>query len=287
VIAAAVLGDATKVEFKPLTADQRFTALQSGDIDVLVRNTTFTASRDGGEGAAFVTTTFYDGQGMMVRADSGFDSIDDMRDTTVCVLQGTTTELNLATRTAGLNVTPLPFAEVDQIQAAFIAEQCDGWTSDKSQLAGVRSAFPAANGGPDSLTILDESFSKEPLGPVVVDGDSDWYDAVNWAVMATIQAEEFGITKANVEQMKTSDNADVVRFLGQPFVAEEGEDPAVLDPGLDLDADFAVNVISQVGNYAEIYDRNVGAGSPLELDRGLNALWNADEPGLHYAIPYR
>jgi general L-amino acid transport system substrate-binding protein len=287
VIAAAVLGDATKVEFKPLTADQRFTALQSGDIDVLVRNTTYTASRDGGEGAAFVTTTFYDGQGMMVRADSGFDSIDDMRGTTVCVLQGTTTELNLATRTAGLDVTPLPFAEVDQIQSAFIAEQCDGWTSDKSQLAGIRSAFPTANGGPASLVILDESFSKEPLGPVVVDGDSDWYDAVNWAVMATIQAEEFGITKANVEQMKKSDDANIARFLGQPFVAEEGEDPAVLDPELGLDPDFAVNVISQVGNYAEIYDRNVGTDSPLGLERGLNALWNAEEPGLHYAIPYR
>ena len=287
VIAAAVLGDATKVEFKPLTADQRFTALQSGDIDVLVRNTTYTASRDGGEGAAFVTTTFYDGQGMMVRADSGFDSVDDMRDTTVCVLQGTTTELNLATRTAGLNVTPLPFAEVDQLQAAFVAEQCDGWTSDKSQLAGIRSAFPAANGGPDSLVILEESFSKEPLGPVVIDGDSDWYDAVNWAVMATIQAEEFGITKANVEQMKDSEDANIARFLGQPFVAEEGEDPAVLDPELGLDPDFAVNVISQVGNYAEIYDRNVGPDSPLGLERGLNALWNAEEPGLHYAIPYR
>lgn len=289
VIAAAVLGDSTAVEFTALTADQRFTALQSGEIDVLVRNTTFTASRDGGEGAAFTTTTFYDGQGMMVRADSGITEIDAMGGSTVCVLQGTTTELNLATRfaSAGLQVTPLSFADNEQLQAAFIAGQCDGWTSDKSQLAGVRSAFPDAEGGPEALTILDETFSKEPLGPVVRDGDSDWFDAVNWAVIATIQAEELGITQANVEEMTTSDNLDVLRFLGQPFAAEEGADPAVLDPGLGLDEDFAVNVISQVGNYAEIYDRNVGPNTPLGLERGVNALWNADPPGILYAAPYR
>ena len=273
VIAAAVLGDADAVEFTPLTADQRFTALQSGEIDVLVRNTTYTASRDGGEGAAFTTTTFYDGQGMMVRADSGITEIDAMGGSTVCVLQGTTTELNLATRfgSAGLSVTPLTFADNEQLQAAFLAGQCDGWTSDKSQLAGVRSAFPAAEGGPDALVILDETFSKEPLGPVVRDGDSDWFDAVNWAVLATIQAEEFGITSANVQEMSTGDNLDILRFLGQPFVAEEGADPAVLDPGLGLDEDFVVNVISQVGNYAEIYDRTVGPNTPLGLDRGVNA----------------
>ncbi len=289
VIAAAVLGDATAVEFTALTADQRFTALQSGEIDVLVRNTTFTASRDGGEGAAFTTTTFYDGQGMMVRADSGISEIDAMGGNTVCVLQGTTTELNLATRfaSAGLQVTPLTFADNEQLLAAFIAGQCDGWTSDKSQLAGVRSAFPAAEGGPEALTILDETFSKEPLGPVVRDGDSDWFDAVNWAVLATIQAEELGITQANVEEMAASDNLDVLLFLGQPFVAAEGEDPAVLDPGLGLDEDFAMNVISQVGSYAEIYDRNVGPSTPLGLERGVNALWNAEPPGILYAAPYR
>jgi len=289
VIAAAVLGDAEAVEFTPLTADQRFTALQSGEIDVLVRNTTFIAGRDGGEGAAFATTTFYDGQGMMVRADSGITSIDDMDGTTVCVLQGTTTELNLATRfaAAGLSVTPLTYPDNEQLQAAFIADQCDGWTSDKSQLAGVRSAFPEAEGGPDALEILDETFSKEPLGPVVRDGDSDWYDAVNWAVLATILAEEFGITADNLEEMQASDNPDILRFLGEPVAAEEGADPAVFDPGLDLDGDFAVNIISQVGNYGEIYDRTVGPGTPLALERGLNALWNADEPGLLYAPPYR
>jgi general L-amino acid transport system substrate-binding protein len=282
-IAAAVLGDAEAVEMTPLTADQRFTALQAGEIDVLVRNTTWTSSRDGGESAAFVTTTFYDGQSMMVRSDAGIDSIDALAGATICVLSGTTTELNLATRFegAGLAYEPLSFQEPDQIQAAFIAGQCQGWTSDASQLAGVRSAFPAEAGGPESLTILDEVFSKEPLGPVVPDGDSAWFDAVNWAVLATIQAEEFGITSANVAEMASSEDPGIRSFLGQP----SGEDNTVLDPGLNLDPDFAVNVIEQVGNYGEIFDRNVGAGSALGLERGLNALWT--DGGLHYAPPYR
>ncbi|MGH2685958.1 MAG: amino acid ABC transporter substrate-binding protein, partial [Actinomycetota bacterium] len=201
-IAAAVLGDAEAVEFMPLTAEQRFTALQSGEIDVLDRNTTWTSTRDCGEGAAFVTTTFYDGQGMMVRSDAGFDAIDDMAGTTICVLSGTTTELNLATRfnAAGLDFTPLSFEDNDTLREAFLNDQCDGWTSDKSQLAAHRSTFPEAEGGPDALVILEETFSKEPLGPVVRDGDSKWFDAVNWAVIATIQAEEFGITSDNVQE---------------------------------------------------------------------------------------
>jgi general L-amino acid transport system substrate-binding protein len=282
-IAAAVLGDAEAVEFKPLTAEQRFTALQSGEIDVLVRNTTWTSTRDGAEGAAFVTTTFYDGQGMMVRSDAGFGSIDDMAGTTICVLSGTTTELNLATRfnAAGLDFTPLSFEDNDTLREAFLSDQCDGWTSDKSQLAAHRSTFPEAEGGPEALVIMEETFSKEPLGPVVRDGDSKWFDAVNWAVIATIQAEEFGITSENVQDMLGSDNADIQRFLGQPT----GEDNAVFDPGLDLEPDFVVDVVEQVGNYAEIYDRNVGADSPLELARELNALWT--DGGLLYAPPYR
>jgi general L-amino acid transport system substrate-binding protein len=176
-----------------------------------LRNTTYTASRDGGEGARFLVTTFYDGQGMMVKADSGFRSVDDMNGTTICVLAGTTTELNLATRfaSANLDYTPLTFPDAEQIQEAFIGGQCDGWTSDKSQLAGVRSAFPDAEGGPDSLTIFDEAFSKEPLGPVVRDGDDKWADAVNWAVISTIQAEELGITSENLDQMRESDDPDI------------------------------------------------------------------------------
>ncbi|MDP3983652.1 MAG: transporter substrate-binding domain-containing protein, partial [Acidimicrobiia bacterium] len=157
-VAVAVVGDAEAIEYIPLTADTRFTALQSGEVDVLIRNTTWTASRDGGEGTTFLTTTFYDGQGMMVRADSGFTSVDDMAGTSICVLTGTTTELNLATRFGAIPYTPQTFSDNEQLQAAFIAEQCDGWTSDKSQLAAVRSKFPESEGGPDSLVILDETF---------------------------------------------------------------------------------------------------------------------------------
>jgi general L-amino acid transport system substrate-binding protein len=288
VVAAAVLGDAEAVEFTALDAETRFTALQAGDIDVLIRNTTRTASRDGGEQSTFLTTTFYDGQGMMVRGDSGYAAIDDMDGTTICVLSGTTTELNLATAAAeaGIDYEPLTFDSPDQIQDAFIAGQCQGWTSDKSQLAGIRSAFPDSEGGPDALTIFEDSFSKEPLGPVVLDGDDEWAAAVDWAIIAAIQAEEFEITSANVEDMTSSENLDVLRFLGQPIPGEEeGADPAPFDPGLGLDVDFAVNVISQVGNYGEIYDRTVGADSALALERGDNA--QHTDGGLLYAPPYR
>jgi general L-amino acid transport system substrate-binding protein len=288
-VAAAVLGDAEAVEFTALDAETRFTALQAGDIDVLIRNTTWTSSRDGTENSRFLTTTFYDGQGMMVSADSAFQSIADMDGTTICVLSGTTTELNLATAAAGagIDIEPLTFPDNEQLQPAFEAGQCQGWTSDKSQLAGVRSAWPDDQGGPEALRVFDETYSKEPLGPVVLDGDDEWADAVNWAVIATIQAEEFAITSDNVEEMTTSDNLDILRFLGQPF--PDPEDPEAeappLDAGLGLDADFAVNVISQVGNYGEIYDRNVGPNTPLGLERGVNALWT--EGGLLYPPPYR
>jgi general L-amino acid transport system substrate-binding protein len=286
VVAAAVLGDSEAVEYTSLDTETRFTALQAGDIDVLIRNTTYTSSRDGGEGARFLATTFFDSQGMMVRADSGYSSIADMNGTTICVLSGTTTELNLATAAAdaGIEYEPLTFTEADQIQEAFIAGQCQGWTSDKSQLAGIRSAWPADQGGPEALTIFDENFSKEPLGPAVLDGDDEWADAVNWAVIAAIQAEEFGITSDNVEQMTSSDNSDILRFLGQPIPPPDDPEaePAPFDPGLGLDPDFAVNVITQVGNYGEIYDRTVGA---LGLERGVNAQWQ--DGGLLYAPPYR
>ena len=224
----------------------------------------------------------------MVAADAGFESIEDMGGTTVCVLQGTTTELNLQTRfaTAGLEYEPLTFTDADQIQEAFTAGQCDGWTSDLSQLAGVRSTF-AGEGGPDSLVIFEDAFSKEPLGPVVRDGDDEWADAVNWAVIATMQAEEFGITQDNVEDEKSSDNPDILRFLGQPIPNEEDPDaePEPFDPGLGLDADFAANVIAAVGNYGEIFDRTVGPDTALALERGLNAQW--EDGGLIYAPPYR
>jgi general L-amino acid transport system substrate-binding protein len=281
VIAAAVLGDPEAVEFRPLTAEQRFTALQAREVDVLVRNTTYTASRDGTEGARFLYTTFYDGQGMMVRADSGYQSLEDMDGETICVLSGTTTELNLESRmqALGVNYEPLAFEDNEPLQEAFVQERCGAWTSDKSQLAGVRSNFPADQGGPESLTILDETMSKEPLGPVVRDGDDAWADAVNWAVVATVQAEEFGITSENIDEQLGSEDPEIQRFLGQPV---EGEP---FDAGLGLPPDFAVQIIRGVGNYGEIYDRNVGPSSALELPRDFNALWT--DGGLHQAPPYR
>jgi general L-amino acid transport system substrate-binding protein len=282
-VAAGVLGDATAVEFVDLTAEQRFTALQAGEVDVLIRNTTRTSSRDGGLGATFLTTTYYDGQGMMVGADSGFTAIDDMADTQICVLSGTTTELNLAARMADIPYTPLTFDENPQIQAAFIEGQCDGWTSDKSQLAGVRSAWPDDQGGPEALVILEEVFSKEPLGPAVLDGDSQWAQVVDWIVLATIQAEEFGIDSTNVDTFTDTTDTNIRNFLGLPVETEEGTAP--FDPGLGLAPDFAAQVITQVGNYAEIFDRNVGEGSPLALPRQFNALWT--DGGLLYAPPYR
>lgn len=283
-IAAAIFGDPEAVEYVPLTAQQRFTALQSGEIDVLIRNTTWTASRDGGEGATFLRTTFYDGQGMLVRADSGMTVLEDLADTAICVLSGTTTELNLATRFADIPYTPLTFEENEVLQSAFVAGQCDGWTSDKSQLAGVRSAFPEAEGGPEALVILEETFSKEPLGPAVRDGDSQWAQVVDWVVNATILAEELGIESSNVDSFADTDNAEIRRLLGLEI---EGDDGAVtiFDAGLGLDPGWAANVIGAVGNYGEIFNRNVGPDTPLGLDRGLNDLWS--NGGLIYAPPYR
>lgn len=284
-IAAAVLGDPDAVEFTPLTAQQRFTALQSGEIDVLVRNTTWTATRDGQEGANFATTTFYDGQGMMVRSDAGISAIEDLEGSAICVLSGTTTELNLATRMAGMDFEPLTFEDNETLQEAFVAGQCDGWTSDKSQLAGVRSAFPEGEGGPEALTILEETFSKEPLGPVTADGDSEWSQMVDWVVLATIQAEEFGITSDNVDTFSDTDDLAIRRFLGLEFEDDEGN-TTTFDPQLGFDrVTWVQDVISAVGNYGEIFERNVGPDTALGLERGLNALWT--EGGLLYAPPYR
>lgn len=283
-VAAAVLGDAEAVEFMPLTAEQRFTALQSGEIDVLIRNTTRTATRDGSEGATFLTTTFYDGQGMMVTADSGFTSVDDMTATNICVLSGTTTELNLATRMSEIDHTPLTFEDNAQLQAAFVEGQCDGWTSDKSQLAGVRSAWPDDQGGPEALVILDETFSKEPLGPVVRDGDSQWAQIIDWVIIVTIEAEELGITSENIDTFADTDDEGIRRLLGLDIEDDEGN-VSVFDPGLGLDPGFASAVIGAVGNYGEIYDRNVGPDTALGLERGVNSLWT--DGGLLYAPPYR
>jgi general L-amino acid transport system substrate-binding protein len=284
-VAAAVLGDPEAVEYVPLTPEQRFTSLASGEIDVLIRNTTWTSTRDGAEGASFVTTTFYDGQAMMVPSDAGVTSIDDLTGATVCLTAGTTTEQNLADRMAGIEHTPQTFEENPLVLDAFLAGQCDAWTSDQSQLAGIRSNWPEDQGGPEAVTILDEVFSKEPLGPAVVDGDSEWYDVVNWVVITTIEAEELGVTSENLGEMLESEDPAVRRFLGLP-VDVEGEQ-AVVDHGIGVESDFTQAVIEAVGNYGEIFDRNVGPDSPLELTREgtANALWT--DGGLHYSPPFR
>ena len=277
VIAAGVLGDATKVEFVPLAADARFPALQAGEIDVLSRNTTWTASRDGNDGVNFLHPTYYDGQQMMVAADSGFTSIDDMDGTVVCVIAGTTTEGNVATEFAarGLTVDVQSFEDVDLVQEAFIAGQCDGWSSDGSQLASRRANYPD---GPDALVIFEDVFSKEPLTPAVIDGDTRWAQAVEWAIFATIQAEELGITSETAEADAAGDDAAKVQFLGGASA-----DGTVLDPGLGIPTDFALQIVTQVGNYGEIFEANL---TDIGItDRGLNALWS--DGGLQYAPPYR
>ncbi len=279
VIAAAVLGDAEAINVTPLVAAQRFPTLQSGEIDVLIRNTTWTASRDGNEQATFLHTTFYDGQGFMVRADSGIASLDDVANASICVLQGTTTLLNLNAVLGDLGIpfTPVEFESNDELNPAFQAGQCEVWTSDASQLA----AF-AANMDIDT-SILPEIISKEPLGPVVADGDTQWAQVVNWATMATVQAWEFGITSENIGDFADSEDSNIRRFLGLPITDDEGNE-AIAEVGLGLPADFASNIISQVGNYEEIFNRNLGpigltlAGSP-------NDLWT--NGGLQYVPPFR
>lgn len=276
VIAAAILGDAEAVDFVDLETSARFTALQSGEIDVLVRNTTWTAGRDGGEGATFLQPNFYDGQGMMVAADSEFQSVADMDGTSICVASGTTTEGNVSTEFARLGITVnevLSFDDVALIQEAFLQGRCDGWSSDTSQLVALRSEYPE---GSDALRILPDVFSKEPLAPAVLDGNVDLAEAVNWAVFATIQAEEFGIDSTNIDDFADSEDPNIRKFLGTD---EEG---GTFDPGLGLPADFAVQVISQVGNYAEIFEKHL---APLGLERGVNTLWS--EGGMLYAPPYR
>jgi general L-amino acid transport system substrate-binding protein len=280
-VAAAVLGDATRVEYVPLTAAARFEALSAGQIDVLIRNTTWTADRDVNLKSTFVGTTFYDGQGLMVRASSPFQRVEDMSGATICVLQGTTTEQNLRDRfqTAGVAYTPLTFDNLDTLQQAFIQERCDGWTSDKSQLAARRSAFPASAGGPASLRIFADTFSKEPLGPLTREGDPDWEDVVRWVVQGTMAADEAGVTSANVDQMAASPpNPDVARLLGAPTGG------SVKDFGFGIPVDGIRKAIKQVGNYDEIYQRNI---TPLGLPREgtLNARWT--NGGLIYALPFR
>jgi general L-amino acid transport system substrate-binding protein len=279
VVAAAVLGDATAFEIRALEANERFPTLQSGEIDTLIRNTTRTASRDGAEQATFLHTTFYDGQGFMVPADTGFTTLEDLAGATVCVQTGTTTltNLNAVSTDRGLNMTALEFESNDQLNPAFQAGQCEAWTSDASQLA----AFAA--GMEMETTILAEIISKEPLGPAVADGDSQWAQIVDWATMATVQAWEYGITSENVDDFLTSEDSNILTFLGQPVVDADGNE-ATKDLGLGLAPDAFYNVIKQVGNYEEIFTRNL---SPigLTLEGSPNDLWT--NGGLQYVPPFR
>lgn len=272
-VAAGILGNADAVEYKPLTADVRFTALQAGEIDVLIRNTTWTATRDGQEGANFLFTTFYDGQGMMVPASTGFTTLEDLTDANICVLAGTTTELNLTSvfNARGIPFNPVVFEDNAQLRPAYEAGQCEGWTSDASQLAAFKSAIEGEGG--DDQFIMAEIISKEPLGPVVADGDTDFAQAVNWSVMATVQAWEFDLDSTNIGSY-SGDNPNILNFLGNDD----------FDPKLGLPSDFAVQVVEQVGNYLEIYNRHIPAIG-LQLEGSPNNLWTAG--GLMYVPPYR
>jgi general L-amino acid transport system substrate-binding protein len=274
-VAASVFGDATKVKYTPLNAKERFTALQSGEIDVLSRNTTWTSSRESALGLNFVGVNYYDGQGFMAKQELGVNSALELDGASICVQAGTTTELNLADyfRANNLKYTPVVFENNDEVNKAYEAGRCDALTTDQSGLYATR--VKLAN--PEAHVILPEVISKEPLGPAVRQGDEEWADAVRWTFFAMLQAEEFGITSQNVEQVKTeSKNPDVQRFLG--VIEEKGKE-------LGLPNDFAVKVITQVGNYGESFDRNLGPNTPLKIERGLNALWK--DGGLMYNPPFR
>jgi general L-amino acid transport system substrate-binding protein len=274
-IATAVLGDAEKIKYVALTAVQRLPALQSKEIDVLCRNTTQTLTRETVNGLNFAHVNYYDGQGFLVRKDLGVKSAKELSGATVCVLPGTTTEMNAADyfRKNGMEWKPVVIEQTPELSKAFFAGRCDCLTSDASQLAAHRSVAPR----PDEYVILPEIISKEPLCPVVRHGDDRWYDVVNWTTMALLEAEELGITSQNVDEMLKSNDPKIQRFLGvTPGMCK--------DLGLPDDKCF-YNVVKQVGNYAEIFDRNVGPNTPLKLERGLNALWN--NGGIQYPAAFR
>ena len=273
-IAVAVFGDADKIKYTALTAVQRLPALQSKEIDVLCRNTTQTLTRETINGLNFAHVNYYDGQGFLVPKKLGIKSAKELSGATVCVLPGTTTEMNAADffRANGMDWKPVVIEQTAELNKAFFAGRCDVLTSDASQLAAQRSVSP----NPGDYVLLPEIISKEPLAPVVRHGDDQWYDIVNWTVMALIQAEEFGINSANVDKMLRSDNPEIQRFLGVT--------PG-LGKGLGVDDKWVYNIIKQVGNYSEIFDRNVGPNTQLGLERGLNDLWT--KGGIMYAAPFR
>jgi general L-amino acid transport system substrate-binding protein len=277
-VAAAIFGDADKVKYVPLSAQQRFTALQSGEVDILSNNTTVTLTRDTALGLDFTAVTYYDGQGFMVNKKLGVKSAKELNGATVCVAPGTTTELNLADyfRATKMSFKPVVIEKVDDIRAAFFSGRCDVYTTDASGLYATRAANVPAPAKVEDFIILPEIISKEPLAPAVRHGDNQFADIVRWTQYAMIEAEEYGITSKNVEEMLKSDNPSIKRILG-------------VTPGmgkaLGVDEKWVYNIVKQVGNYGESFDRNVGAGSPLKIERGLNKLWT--QGGLQYAPPIR
>ena len=277
-VAAAVFGDGSKVKFTPLSAKERFTALQSGEIDLLSRNTTWTINRDTALGLNFAGVTYYDGQGFMINAKKlpGVNSALQLSGASVCVQTGTTTELNLADyfKANNLEYNPVVFEKLEEVNAAYDAGRCDVYTTDQSGLYGIRLTLTS----PDDHVVLPEIISKEPLGPAVRQGDDQWFDIVKWTYFALLTAEELGITQANVEEMKSSANPEIKRILGVEADTKIGTD-------LGLTNDWVVNIVKSVGNYGEVFERNVGAGSPLKIARGINAQWT--KGGLQYAPPIR
>ncbi|HYX01116.1 MAG TPA: amino acid ABC transporter substrate-binding protein [Reyranella sp.] len=277
-VAAAIFGDAEKVKYVPLTSQQRFTALQSGEVDMLSNNTTVTLTRDTALGLDFTAITYYDGQGFMIPKKLGVKSAKELNGATVCVAPGTTTELNLADyfRANKMSFKPVVIEKVDEIRAAFFSGRCDVYTTDASSLAATRAANVPPPRTQDDFVILPEIISKEPLAPVVRHGDNQFGDIVRWTQYAMIEAEEYGINSKNVDDMLKSDNPAIKRILG-------------VTPGmgkaLGVDEKWVYNVIKQVGNYGESYERNVGMGSLLKIERGLNRLWT--QGGLQYAPPIR
>jgi general L-amino acid transport system substrate-binding protein len=273
-ISCAVFGAPDKLKFVPLTAKTRFTALQSGEIDVLTRNCTQTLGRETALGLNFVHVNYYDGQGFLVPKKLGVKSAKELDGATVCVLPGTTTELNLADyfRANNMKMKPVVIESTPELAKAFFAGRCDVLTSDASQLASTRSVAP----NPDDYIILPEIISKEPLAPAVRHGDDQWYDIVNFSVLAMIEAEELGITSKNVDEMLKSEDPKIQRFLG----VSEGNGKA-----LGLDEKWAYNIVKHVGNYGEVFERNVGVNTPLKLERGLNAQWN--KGGIQYSPPFK
>jgi general L-amino acid transport system substrate-binding protein len=273
-ISVAVFGVPDKLKFVPLTAKTRFTALQSGEIDVLTRNATRTLGRETALGLAFAQVNYYDGQGFLVPKKLGLKSAMELDGATVCVLPGTTTELNVADyfRANGMKMKPVVIESTPELAAAFFAGRCDVLTSDASQLASTRTIAPK----PDDYEILPEIISKEPLCPAVRHGDDQWYDIVNFSVLAMIAAEELGVTSKNVDAMLKSKDPKIQRFLG--VIPGNGK-------ALGVDEDWAYKIVKLVGNYGEVFERNVGVNTPLNIERGLNAQWT--NGGLMYAPPFK